>query len=58
MSYLRYLCLFAYSAVQHTLRCVFCFVCLRLVSCVPNLASFSGLPILDCPFGFSNVYLT
>jgi hypothetical protein len=31
---------------------LFCFVCLRLVSCVPNVASFSRLSILDCPFGF------
>ena len=28
------------------------FVCLYLVSCVPNVASFSGLSILDCPFSF------
>ena len=81
MSYLRYLCLFTYSGVQHIFCCVFwfCFVCLRLVSCVwwcptyivlcffllfclrlvscvPNVASFSELSILDCPFGFSNVY--
>jgi hypothetical protein len=28
------------------------FVCLPLMSCVPNVASFSGLFILDCPFGF------
>jgi hypothetical protein len=28
------------------------FVCLRLVSCVPSVASFSGLSILDYPFGF------
>ena len=28
------------------------FVCLRLVLCVPNVVSFSGLYILDCPFGF------
>ena len=34
--------------------CFVCFVCLRLVSFVPNVASFSGLPIL----GFSNVYLS
>jgi hypothetical protein len=26
------------------------------VSCVHNVASFCGLSILDCPFGFSNVY--
>jgi hypothetical protein len=25
------------------------FVCLRPVSCVPNVVSFSGLSILDCP---------
>ena len=32
--------------------CVFMF-CLSLSSsCVPNVASFSGLSILDCPFGF------
>jgi hypothetical protein len=61
-SYLRYLCLFAYSGVQHILSCgvfwgVFLvFFCLRLVSCVPNVASFSALSILDCPFDFSNVY--
>jgi hypothetical protein len=38
--------LFAYSGVQHILCCVFCFLCLRLVFCVPNVTSFSGLPIL------------
>jgi hypothetical protein len=56
MSYLRYLCLFAYSTVQHILYCVLylfylsssCVLC--LVSCVPNVVSFSGLTILDCPF--------
>ena len=31
MSYLRYMCLLAYSGVHHILCCVFCFVCLRLV---------------------------
>jgi len=73
MSHVRYLCLFAYSGVQHILcwlssSCVlymvvsntYCvvwgFFCLRLVSCVSNVASFSGLSIFDCPFGFSNVY--
>jgi hypothetical protein len=31
---------------------VFCvvFFCLRHVSCVPNVSSFSGLSFLDCPF--------
>jgi hypothetical protein len=34
-----------------------CVVCIRVVSCVPNVASFSGLSsILDCLFSFSNVY--
>ena len=31
---------------------VFVFFCLRPVSCVPNLASFSGMSILDCTFRF------
>jgi hypothetical protein len=45
MPYLRYLCLFAYSGVQYIL-------CLS--SCgVPNVVSFSGLSIFDCPFVFS-----
>jgi len=43
MSYLRCLCLFAYSGVQHILFCVFCFVCLRRVH--PMFAV-----SLDCPF--------
>jgi hypothetical protein len=29
-----------------------CFVCLCTVLYVPNVASFSGLTIVDCPFGF------
>jgi hypothetical protein len=46
MSYLRYLCLFAYSSVQHILYCVLlCFVCLRLV-CPMSPVS------LDSPFVF------
>ena len=69
MSYLRYLCLFVYSGVQHVLCCVFVlffFVLLPVspdclfqiapsvfsnVYCVPYVATFSGLSILDCPFG-------
>ena len=50
MSYLRYFCLLANSGVQHILCCDFCFVFRRLMSCVPNVASFSGLSIFDCPF--------
>ena len=54
MSYLRYLCFFAYGGVKVVL--CFCFVCLRLVytycvvflfcfslSCVPYVTSFSRL---------------
>ena len=44
-----HVCLFVYSGVQHILRCV-CFVCLRPLSCVPNVAVVN----FDCPFG---VYL-
>ena len=44
-----------YDGVQHILCCVFCFVCLRLMSCVSNVASFSGLSILDHPFDNFNV---
>jgi len=40
------------------LCCVFYFVCLRPVSCVPNVACFSGLSILNCPFGFLYRLLT
>jgi hypothetical protein len=50
MSYLRYLCLLAYSGVQHILCCVFVFLFLSS-SCVPYVASFSGLFIFDCPIG-------
>ena len=46
--------LLVYGGVQHIL--CFYFVCL-LVNCVPSVASFPGLSILDCPFGFSKVYL-
>jgi hypothetical protein len=34
MSYLRYLCLFVHSDVQHILCSDFCSVCLRLVSSI------------------------
>jgi len=34
------------------LCCVLVFGCLRHVPCVPNVASFSGLFILACFFGF------
>ena len=56
MSYLRYLCLFWYSGVQHILCCVF--VLFFFVLCTIYM-----LPVsLDCPFVispsiFSNVYI-
>jgi hypothetical protein len=51
MSYLRDLCLFAYSGVQHILCCVF----LRLV--YPVLPVSLDCPFLVAPSVFSNVYL-
>ena len=47
--------------IAHLFRflcCVFGFVCLRSVSCVPDVAGLSGLSILDflCGFHFSYVY--
>ena len=48
ISYLRYLCLFAYSGINNILCCVY-FVCLRLVY---PISSLSGLSNFDrCPFG-------
>ena len=45
---LHYLCLLVYSDVPHMVCCVS--VCLgRLVSCAPNIASFSGLSIFIAP---------
>ena len=55
VSCLRYLCLFAHSGVHHILCCVvFCFSS----SCVPYVASFSGLSFFDCSFDFlENLFL-
>ena len=50
-SYWRYMCLFAHSAVQDILCCVF-----FLLSCVPYVASFSRLSMFIAPSEFSNVY--
>jgi hypothetical protein len=47
MSYLRYLCLFAYSGVQKHIVVWFCFSS----SCVSHVASFSELSVFECPFG-------
>jgi hypothetical protein len=54
MSYLRYVCSFAYSGVQHILCCVFMF-CLSS-SCVPTVAVSQDCPFLIAPSVFSNVY--
>ena len=37
--------------------CYFGFVCLRPVSCLPNVTSVSGLYILDCPIRFSITFI-
>jgi hypothetical protein len=58
MSFLRYLCLFAYSGVQHILCCVLFFLyvsssCVLCTQCNQLLwIVHSWLSILDCPFGF------
>jgi len=55
MSYLRYLCLFAYNGVQHIL----CSAWFYLFSiCVPYAASFYGLSILIARSVFSIVYIS
>ena len=56
MSYLRYLCLFAHSGVQHILCCVFVLFSLVLFSLV-YVASFSGFSLFDPPSVFSKVYV-
>jgi hypothetical protein len=46
---------FGWVRVAHLfnfLCCVVYFLCLRPVSCVPNVARLSRLFIIDCPFGF------
>jgi small neutral amino acid transporter SnatA (MarC family) len=48
------LCFFVCFAL---VSCV-CFVCFRLVSCVPNVASVSGLTVIDCPFGLMSVAIS
>jgi hypothetical protein len=50
VSYLRCLCLLAYSGVQ-ILSCVFDLVVFVLCFVYPMLPGFSGLSIVVCPFG-------
>ena len=53
MSYLCYLCLFAYKGVQHTLCCVFV---LFFFVVYPMLSVSLDVPLLIAPSVFSNVY--
>ena len=53
MSYLRYLCLFTYSGVQHILCCVFALFFFRLM--YPMLPVSLDCPFLIAPLVFSNV---
>ena len=66
MSYCVFCLCLVYSDVPHFAVALlflkvffigFLFCCLRPVSWVPNNASFSGLSILDCPFGFHSHFL-
>ena len=56
MSYLRYLCLFAYNGVQYMMCCVF--VLFFFVLCIQCFLPFSlDCPVLIAPAVFFNVYL-
>ena len=54
MSYLRYLCLFVYSGVQHILCCVF--VLFFFVLCTLRLPVSLDCTFMIAPSVFSNVY--
>ena len=54
MPYLRYLCFFAYSGIQHILCCVVCCARVRLLFCAPNVTVHCLFLIV--PSVFSNVY--
>jgi hypothetical protein len=53
MTYLRYLCLFAYSGVF-----LIYFVGLRPLSAVPNAASLSGLSFFVLPHRYSVAFIS
>jgi hypothetical protein len=55
-SCLIYIICFCFRIVASNTYCVVFFVCFSS-SCVPYVASFSGLSILIAPSVFSNVYL-
>ena len=48
----KFVCEVCVAYLFSFLCCVFSFVCLRPVSCVHYVASFSVLSIIDCPFSF------
>jgi hypothetical protein len=55
--YLRYLCLFVYSAVQHILCCVFGLFVVVLCLVYPMLSVSLDCPFVITPLVFSNVFL-
>ena len=55
MSYIRYLCLFAYSGVQQILCCVVCFAIHRLDYLM--LSASLNCPFLIASSVFSDVYI-
>jgi hypothetical protein len=57
MSYLRYLCLFAYSGVQHILCCVFILFVFVLCLVYAMLPVSLNCPFLITPSVFSDIYL-
>ena len=56
-TYLRYVCLFAHSGVQHIMCCVFIMCVFVLCLVYPMLPSSLECPFLITPSVFSNVYL-
>jgi hypothetical protein len=48
VQFMLFVCFFEHSSVHHILCCVFPFVCLRPVSCVPSVAS--------CPFTIASSF--
>ena len=60
MSYLPYLCLFVQYIVLYNTYCVVlsvCFLCLRLVFCIPSVDTFSRLSLLNCSLRFSLTFI-
>ena len=56
MSYLRYLCLLAYSSVQHILCCGFVLFVFVLCLMYPMLPVFLDCPFLIAPSVFSSLF--